>query len=188
MHAGGHEGVIMRQGWACILLLAADALHAQSFSVGGSVSGLIGDGLQLELGYTQCLADNQSFMLTTGEPGECFASPNITRCCSQQIKSAVFDGISTVTCTCGTVPIRPNIVDDGGGAGAEIVNVPKNAASYAFGAPVPAQSSFGVFVNIQPNHPVETCLVQNPYGVVTGGNVTGVNVVCSDRIFANGFN
>ena len=49
----------MRHRWAIVMWLAATAAHAQSYTISGSVNGLVGDHLQLGLSYTKGLAANR---------------------------------------------------------------------------------------------------------------------------------
>ncbi len=173
----------MGRGWIFMALFAAATAHAQTYTVGGSISGYIGSGLQMQLNYADCLGDGQTFTLNSTSTNDCFTTDNRAMCCSDSIKFTAFDGLHTVSCTCGTTVItRPEF-----GGGGEVLTVAKNATSYEF-SPVTPAVKFTVIVAAMPTNPRETCVVQNATGIVDGGNVTNVNVVCTDRIFANGFN
>jgi hypothetical protein len=52
-----------------------------------------------------CIPDNGVFTIMSTDTNDCFTPVNFHMCCSQSIKATASDGISTVTCTCGTVVI-----------------------------------------------------------------------------------
>ena len=174
---------------ACVATVASFAASAQTYSVGGAVHGLIGQGLQLQLSYTtSCLADGQVFTLHSTDPNDCFAPSNIAKCCSQSIGMTTFDGLHTVTCRCGITPVVQAILpSQPNDAGTETLNVPAGATAYTFFVPIPDISNYSALVQTQPTAPVQLCRFAAPSGVINGHAITNLDLDCSDRIFANGF-
>jgi hypothetical protein len=52
-----------------------------------------------------CIPDGGIFTLMSTDTNDCFTPVNFNMCCSKSVKFTASDGISTVSCTCGTVVI-----------------------------------------------------------------------------------
>ena len=181
------------RGWflalsAWAMIGVAPTTHAASYHVKGLVSGDIGTGLTLQLTTSAtCLADNATFTLHSTDTNDCFNPANYTMCCSQSIKKTAFDGVSTVTCTCGIIVIgRPNLIDLADDT--QTLVVAKNATSFAFPTAVPDTYAYVVSIIAQPTGPIEKCTISFASGVISGADTTAARVVCSDRIFQGTFN
>lgn len=174
---------------ALLLLGCAGFVHAQSYHIKGTATGVIGNGLQLFVSYSStCLDDDQSFTLNSTNTNDCFSSANLPKCCSKSIKFTSTDGISRVTCTCGVIVIGrvPSLLAETDTT--ITTSVPKNATTFAFASAIPDVSAYVVGIQTAPTNPVETCTIANGAGVMNGKDITNVVVTCSDRIFRGTFN
>jgi hypothetical protein len=183
------QSKLTRLTFALLLLSSSAFVNAQSYHVKGTASGVIGSGLQLFVSYSAtCLDDDQSFTLNSTNTKDCTTSANIKKCCSQSIKFTAFNGISTVTCTCGVIVVGrlPNLLSETDTT--ITTSVPKNATTFAFASAIPDISAYVVGIQTAPTNPIETCTIANGAGVLNGKDITNVAVTCSDRIFRGTFN
>ncbi|MGN6520131.1 MAG: hypothetical protein ACTHK2_11980, partial [Dokdonella sp.] len=97
-----------------------------------------------------------------------------------------------VTCANSTFTIGGNVTGLLGNSvtlslnGTESLPVASNG-SFVFTTMLGSGASYAVTVQAQPTSPAEVCTVTGGSGTVAGANVTSVQVACSDRIFANGY-
>ena len=206
----GSDSSVGHDGWYLDDVKVQSCLAGSTFTVGGTVSGLSGTGLVLDLNggnalpisangtftFPTGLADGSPYTVTVGtQPG----SPAQT--CSVANGSGVIAGanVTDVAVTCITDP--PPTYTVGGGvsglAGSGLVlslngtdNLPVSAnGSFTFPSALADGSPYAVTVNTQPGTPAQLCTVANGVGVIAGANVTDVAVTCQidDTIFKDGF-
>ncbi len=177
-----------------------------TFAIGGSVSGLAGSGLVLQLNsgadlpiaaagafaFPGELLDGSDFNVTVlTQPG----SP--TQTCSVAGGSGTLAGadVTTVAITCATETYAisgavSGLVGSGlalqlnGGAALAIA---ANGA-FAFPGEVADGSNYAVTVQTAPSAPSQTCVVGNGNGVVAGADIGNVTVTCSTDTFSIGGN
>jgi hypothetical protein len=176
-----------------------------TYTVGGNVGGLAGDGLVLRLngGNDLPVSASGSFEFPLGlEDGDAYAVTVATQPSDPSQTCTVANGSGTingadvtnvsVTCTTSTYTVGGTVSGllgsglvlqvNGGG------NLPIAAdGSFTFAAPLADGSAYAVTVASQPTGPVQVCTVSNGSGTVAGANVTNVQVSCSDRIYVDGF-
>jgi hypothetical protein len=180
-----------------------------TYTIGGDIAGLAGNGLVLQQsgGDNLPITANGSFTFTTPvDAGTQYnvtvlvqpASPNQT--CVVVNGEGVVSGSNVtdvaVTCTTTDYTVGGSV---SGLVGSGLVlqqsggdDLPITAdGSFTFPTPLSDGSAFTVSVSAQPSNPSETCVVVNGDGTVAGADVTDVAVTCStditDRIFASGF-
>jgi hypothetical protein len=175
-----------------------------SFSIGGSVSGLRGSGLVLQKngGDDIEIASNGSFTFQTEQAsGTQYsvtvatqpANPSQT-CTVQHASGTVGSGnVRNVDVSCST-----NTFAVGGtvsgllGTGLVLSNnggddLPIGAdGSFTFRRELASGATFGVTVKTQPRDPTQACTVANGSGTVGAGDVTTVAVTCSTSDFTVG--
>ena len=186
-------------GSANVLSVVINCVN-QTYSVGGSVSGLAGTGLVLQdnAGDDLPISGAGPFTFATGvNNGSPYAvtvktqPSNLAQTCtvangSGTIESAPISNVS-VTCTTNSYSISANVVDataNPGGAvlqnnGAGNLNV-TGTGSFTFSQQVASGQAYKVTVLTQPNlNPAQYCVPLNGVGTVAGSNVT-VTVSCSN--------
>jgi subtilisin-like proprotein convertase family protein len=186
----------------------AVACTTNTYTVGGTVSGLSGTGLSLSLGaqtlpisangtftFPTALASGAGYTVTVGTQPSSPAQTCTVTSGSGTIGSA---NVTNVAVACTTNP--PQTYSIGGNVsglsgsglvlslngGAQTLPVSANG-SFTFPTALADGSVFDVTVTTQPTSPTEVCTVANGSGTLAGANVTNVAVTCSDRIFADGF-
>ncbi|HET8897920.1 MAG TPA: zinc-dependent metalloprotease family protein [Rhodanobacteraceae bacterium] len=177
------------------------------YSVGGSVTGLVGSGLVLQLngGNAMPVAADGSFTFSGGIPDGSSYSVTVlaqpaqpAQQCTVSNGSGTIQGgnISSVTVTCVTLPTYSvsGAISGLTGSGLELslnggAPLAVTGASYMFPDELLDGASYHVVITALPAG--QTCYVANADGTVAGADVVDANVVCeavvSDRIFANGF-
>jgi len=171
---------------------------ASSYSVGGTVSGLLGSGAVIQLNggndlalsgdggfnFIRAVADNRPYTVTVlTQP----SSPSQT--CSVAKGSGVVNDAGadvtdvTVTCAAAAYTVGGTVAGlDGSG-----LVLQNNAADdlpinidgdFTFATAVADGSPYAVTVLSQPSSPSQTCRVTNGSGTVSGANVTDVTVTC----------
>ena len=177
---------------------------ASTFTIGGTVSGLSGSGLVLSLNagaQTLPISANGAFTFPTGiANGTPYAvtvgtQPSGQTCLvangSGTVSGANVTNVA-VTCANSTFTIGGNVTGLLGNSvtlslnGTESLPVASNG-SFVFTTMLGNGASYAVTVQTQPTSPAEVCTVTGGSGTVAGANVTSVQVDCSDRIFANGY-
>lgn len=208
---------VRKLGWLiCLLLLVgcsngrgslegAETTPAQEgFTVGGTVSGLVGTGLVLQNngGADLAVSANGSFAFVTS-----FAtgtSYNVTvatqpsnpgQICTVANGSATIAGGNVtniaVTCATGTFTVRGTVagllgsglvLQDNGGDDLAI----SADGSFSFPSPLATGAAYSVTVRTQPGNPSQTCSIANAAGTVGDADVTNVAVTCATGGFSIG--
>ena len=195
-------GVVANRNVASVEVRCA----TNTYSISGSVTGLVGNGLSLQNNLTDSLsvsANGEFSFPTKIESGSNYsvtvqnqpASPTQTCIVAAGAGVVTDEGISTplVSCTTnryfvgGTVTglegtglvLRDNDGDD--------LTIDENG-SFSFPVSVLSGSVFAVTVLTQPDSPKQYCRVVGGKGTVGGANVTSVTVNCSDEAHAIGGN
>ncbi|HZJ55839.1 MAG TPA: hypothetical protein VFD38_16980 [Myxococcaceae bacterium] len=167
------------------------------FTIGGTVSGLSGSGLELRNngGDTLAIGGNGPFTFATPLPGGARYLVTVSGQPSGPSQTCtVFSGsgtvgtanVTTVTVTCVTNPVPRYTVGGtvtglaGPGLvlrnnGGDDLAVSSNG-TFTFGTPLTSGSSYSVTVATQPSG--QTCTVSNGTGTVGNANVTSVTVTC----------
>jgi len=169
-------------------------------TVGGSVSGLAGTGLKLQLNGANdlpiaadgpfafpAIADGSSYEVTiSSQP------TNLSQTCQVSNASGVLAGadVSNVNVTCATngFTVAGSISGLSGSNlqlqinGADTQITPQHATSFAFSA-LPDGTVWAVSVAQQPDTPTQTCNVTNAGGTLAGSNVNNVNVNCTTNAY-----
>lgn len=174
------------------------------YTVGGTVSGLAGSGLQLQLngGDNLSVTANGSFTFASAiADGSVYAVTVRTQptsrsqtCTVTQSSSAVSGGDVTtvqVNCTTNSFPVFVSVnglsgaglvLQNNGGPGLAI----SANGSFAFSNSVLSGSSYQVTVATQPSSPSQACTLTNGTGTVGNGSVTNVVVNCATNTYAVG--
>ena len=175
-----------------------------TFAVGGTVSGLMGQGLVLSnnggnnlsvgadgaFAFTQELASGASYNVTVA------AQPsNPSQACSVGSGSGnVGDGaVTSIVVNCSTSNFTVGGSVDGlAGSGLVLQNNGGDdlqvgaGGSFTFATAVPSGAPYNVIVAAQPTGPAQVCTVTNGSGVVGGGQVTSIQVSCMTTEFSIG--
>lgn len=181
----------------------------QTYTIGGSVSGLSGSGLVLQnnAGDDLAISSNGSFTFSSSvvdggaysvsvlsQPG----SP--TQSCIVSNGSGTLSGanISNVAVSCSTVSTPAYTIGgsvsglSGSGLvlqnnGGDNLTVYANG-SFSFPTPVTDGNAYSVNVLTQPGSPTQSCTVSNGGGMVSGANVTSVSIACTTQSYTVGGN
>jgi len=174
------------------------------FSVGGTVTGLLGAGLVLRNGTGDTVAVSADGDFTFATPVASGASYSVTVMTQPSLPTqacAVAGGAGTVgasnvssvavTCTTRRFAIGGTVT---GLVGAGLVlrnNGGDDLAisgdgSFAFATPIASGATFDVTVLTQPSRPTQTCTVAGGTGTVGGGDVTSVAINCATNRYMIG--
>lgn len=177
-----------------------------SFTIGGTVSGVIGSGLQLQNnvgGETLDIAGNGTFQFRNLHASGATYDVRVSRNPANPTQScAVANGTGTigsgnitnvaVTCMTNRFTIGGSI---SGLAGSRLqlrlnseppLEVAARATSFGFPSLVPSGTPYLVRVTRDPSDPAQRCTVANESGVVLGANVTNVQLTCVTESFRIG--
>jgi hypothetical protein len=167
------------------------------FTIGGTVTGLVGTGLILQDngGDNLTITGNVAFTFKTAVANNglynvsVFASPTAP---AQTCTVSAGNGLATanvtgvvVTCTTGTVAVGVTV---GGLSGTGLVlqdngadNLPITGANTTaqFKTAITIGSTYNVTVLTQPSGPAQTCSVTNGTGTATSGVAINVQITCS---------
>lgn len=175
-----------------------------TYSISGTVSGLIGSGLVLQnnggdntsisasgsFSFSIPVADGSSYSITvltqpTGLNQTCAVTNG-----SGSINGADVTNVSIV-CVINTYSIRGTVsglngsglvLQNNGGDDKTISGV----GTFSFATPIADGSSYAVSVLTQPTSPDQTCTVTQGSGTVTGADVTNVSVTCAEHYDISG--
>lgn len=168
----------------------------QSFSVGGTVSGLEGQGLVLQLNGAEELpiASNGAFTfpsaLASGSEYEITVSAQpdtpAQTCTVANASGVVGSGASTsatVTCSTDTFAIGGTVVGLEGDRlvlqnSNETVEV-QSDGTFSFPSRIASGGTYDVTVHTEPANPAQACTVANGSGTVTTADVTNITVTCA---------
>lgn len=175
----------------------------ESFGVGGSVSGLEGRGLVLQLNgaedlpiasdgsftFPSALASGSEYEITVRTQPE---APSQT-CTVANASGTVGSGTAssaTVTCATNAFSIGGTVVGLEGDRlvlqnSNETVEVQADG-TFSFPGKVASGGTYEVTVQTAPSDPVQACSIANGEGTVTNAEVTDVTVTCTRRQFTVG--
>ncbi|HEY6619184.1 MAG TPA: hypothetical protein VIY68_06555 [Steroidobacteraceae bacterium] len=177
----------------------------QTFTVGGSASGLAGSGLVLQNngGDNLSIATSGNFNFATGlASGAAFdvtvktqpLSPTQTCIVTNPtgtIGSANITNVA-VACTTNTYSIGGRVTGlTGSGlvlqdnAGNDLA-VAAASSTFTFSTPIASGASYQVTVKTQPTAPTQTCAVTAATGTVVSSNITNVVVTCTTTSYTVG--
>jgi hypothetical protein len=176
-----------------------------TFTVGGTVSGLVGSGLVLQDNGTSNLSvsGNGAFTFTTRvASGAAYAVTVLTNPTVPSQTCVVGNGAGsigsanvtnvTVTCTSSSFTVGGTVAGLATGASLVLQNnggdnrtVSANGG-FTFATSVASGGSYVVTVLTQPTSPSQTCTVTSGSGTVGGGNVTTVAIACSTNSYTVG--
>ncbi len=170
---------------------------ANTFAVGGTVSGLSGSGLVLQnnsgddlaipangaFGFATKIADGAQYSVTVKtQPG------NPAQTCTASSNTGTIDGANvgdvSVACSTNTYAVGGTVSGLVGSGlvlqnnGTDDTAVSANG-SFSFSTAVASGAGYAVTVKTQP--PGQTCQVTGDSGTVGGADVTGVTVACVDN-------
>jgi len=167
-----------------------------TYTVGGTVSGLAGSGLVLRnnggndlainangaFTFTTALADGSAYAVTVAtQPG----SPSQTCTVSNGSGSLASANVTNVAITCATNTYTVGGTVSGlAGSGLVLRNNGGNDlaiganGAFTFATALADGSAYAVAVAAQPASPSQTCTVSNGSGSLAGANVTTVSVAC----------
>jgi hypothetical protein len=202
----------MRTLFAAIICLLLSTLTAcgggnslaPTYIVGGSLSGVAGSGLTLQLNgaaplvlaadgafeFPAKIAFGAAYVVTiSSQP----ANPSQT-CAAANASGAVANSNVTtviVTCTTNTYTVGGTVTglsgsglilqDNAGG------DLPVAAnGKFSFAGEVASGSPYLVTIKSQPVSPSQSCMVANPAGTVATANVTSVAITCTTKSFTVG--
>jgi len=167
-----------------------------AYTIGGTVSGLVGSGLVLRnnggdnltvlangaVTFATAVASGAAYSVTVlSHPG----SPSQT-CAVVSGSGVVVSGSITnvaVACTTNTYTIGGSVTGLTGSGlvlrnnGTNNLTVNANGA-FVFGTNVPSGGGYSVTVANQPTNPVQNCTVGNGFGTVSNFNITAIAVDC----------
>jgi alpha-tubulin suppressor-like RCC1 family protein len=175
-----------------------------TYTIGGTVTGLAGSGLVLQnnSGNNLATSTNGSFVFTTSIiSGSGYSVSILTQPTTPSQTCSVTNGTGTVgnanvmnvgvTCTTNTYTIGGTVT---GLAGSGLVlqnNSGDNLAtstngSFVFTAPIASGSSYNVSVFAQPTTPSQTCSVTNGTGTASSTPITNLLVTCTTNTYTIG--
>ncbi len=176
-----------------------------TYTIGGTVSGLAGTGLVLQnnAGDDLAIAANGSFTFATslvdgstysvsvaGQPSAPNQTCSVVSNGNGTLAGAAVTGVS-VTCTTETYAIGGVLSGLAGGGLVLQLNggndlMPGSDGAFAFPTALVDGSSYTVTVVTQPSAPNQTCSISNGSGTLSGADVTHVQVTCSTDSYAIG--
>jgi hypothetical protein len=179
---------------------------ANKFTVGGTVTGLTGKGLELQVNGGSNLIVNASGTFAFPAPlssGAAYAVTVKTQPGTPSQTCAVTKGTGTVAgapVTDVAIACTTNKYTVGGtvsgleGTGLKLTinggdTLPitlTGSGAFTFATPIASGTAFTVAVSAQPGGPAQTCTVAGGTGTVGSGNVTSVAVNCATNKYAIG--
>ncbi len=182
------------------------ACTTNSYTIGGTVSGLTGTGLMLQDngGNTLAVAANATaFTFATAiASGGTYAVTVSAQPSSPTQNCVVTNGSGTVgsanvtnvgvACTTNSYTIGGTVsgltgtglmLQDNGG---NTLAVPANATAFTFTTAIASGGTYAVTVSAQPSSPTQNCVVTNGSGTVGSANVTNVGVACTTNSYTIG--
>jgi large repetitive protein len=173
---------------------------ASAFSIGVTVSGLVGSGLRLQNnGDNLDIPTNGTFvfgtLIASGAPySVSVAAQPLGQNCAVAKAAGTVTGanITDITVTCSSLFTIGGTVS--GLAGSGLVLLLNNSndrpittdGSFAFANLVPTGTPYVVAVAKDPSSPSQTCSVANAAGVVGTANVTNITVTCVTNVLSVG--
>ncbi|MCK7593461.1 fibronectin type III domain-containing protein, partial [Pseudomarimonas salicorniae] len=175
-----------------------------TYTVGGTLSGLSGSGLVLRNngGDDLALGGNGSFVFSTQVESDATYAVTVhtqpgnpTQTCtvangSGTVSSADITHVE-VTCSTNTYTVGGTLSGLSGSGlvlrnnGGDDLGLGSNG-SFVFSAPVASGATYAVTVHTQPGSPTQTCTVANGSGTVSSADITHVEVTCSTNTYTVG--
>jgi hypothetical protein len=175
-----------------------------SFTVSGTVAGLDGDGLVIQLngGSNLALSNNGSFTFDTRlADAAAYSVEVLTQPTGPSQTCAIGNGSGaiaaanvtnvTITCATGAFALRGN-VSGLVGTGLVLVNngvdeLPiSNGGEFQFPTPYASGAGYNVTVRTQPTGPSQACTVSNGVGTIGSADVADITVNCATGTFSIG--
>ena len=181
-----------------------------TYTVGGTISGLTGTGLVLRNSYDSGI-NAENLTVLAGATTFTFANQvaygsdysvsvltdpsNPTQTCTVTANGAgpITGPVTniTISCTTNSYTIGGTISGLTGTGlvlhnGSENLTVLANATGFTFVTPVASGQTYTVTVQTQPSTPTQTCAFTPPAsatGTVTNANITSVNIVCTTNTY-----
>lgn len=175
-----------------------------TYTVGGTVSGLVGTGLVLQnnAGNNLAVTENGAFTFTTPvASGGAYTVTVLAQPAGPAQTCFVVNGTGTIganvtdvtiTCAINSSLTIGGTVNGLSGTGLVLQNNGGNNltvatnGSFTFTAPLAGGAAYAVTVLTQPTSPTQTCAVSNGSGTTGATNVTNVAVTCTTATFAVG--
>ncbi len=176
----------------------------ESFTVSGTVAGLDGDGLVLQLndGNDLAVSNNGSFTFNTRLADDAAYSVEVltqptgpSQTCTVGSGTGAIDAANvtnvTITCATGAFALR-GAVSGLVGTGLVLQNngvdeLPiSNDGEFQFPTPYASGAGYNVTVKTQPSGPSQSCTVANGVGTIGSADVTNVTVSCATGTFSIG--
>jgi large repetitive protein len=176
----------------------------ESFTVGGTVAGLDGDGLVLQLndGNDLAVSNNGSFTFNTRLADDAPYSVGVltqptgpSQTCTVGSGTGAIDAANvtnvSVTCATGAFALR-GTVSGLVGTGLVLQNngideLPiNNDGEFQFPSPYASGAGYRITVRTQPSGPSQSCSVANGEGTIGSADVTNVTVNCATGTFSIG--
>lgn len=174
------------------------------FTVSGTVAGLDGDGLVVQLngGNNLAVSNNGSFTFNTRLADDAAYSVEVltqptgpSQTCAIGNGSGTIEAANvtnvTITCATGAFALRGS-VSGLVGTGLVLINngvdeLPiGNAGEFSFPTPYPSGAGYNVTVKTQPTGPSQSCTVANGVGTIGSADVSNVTVNCATGTFSIG--
>ena len=180
-----------------------------TFTVGGSVTGLAGSGLVLQnnAGDDLTISANGAFTFSTAlDDASAYAVTVLTQPGSPMQTCSVTDGAGslaganvtnvTVTCVTDTFTVGGTVTGLSGSGlvlqnnGGDDLTVTATAATststFVFSTEVADGGAYAVTVATQPSMPNQLCAVANSTGTISGAAITNVAITCADSFVIGG--
>jgi hypothetical protein len=173
------------------------------FTIGGTVSGLTGTGLVLQLNDANDLPQSSNGPFTfaiTLQSGAAYAVKARTQPSGQTCNVANGTGtvgssnIANIAVTCSARP-RYSVGGNASGVQGTGLVLRLNGATdvpiagdgpFAFPATLEDGARFDVVIHAQPNNPSQSCTLSNASGTIAGSNVANLALACTVRTFTIG--
>jgi len=176
----------------------------EGFTVGGTVTGLDGDGLVLQLndGNDLAVSNNGSFTFNTRLADDASYSVEVltqptgpSQTCTIGSASGTIDAANVsniaITCATGAFALRGTVSGLVGTGlvlknnGADLLPISSDG-EFQFPMPYASGAGYNVTVETQPSGPLQSCTVANGVGTIGSADVTDVTVTCATGRFSIG--
>jgi 6-phosphogluconolactonase (cycloisomerase 2 family) len=191
-------------GVSANVTIVAVTCTTNTYSVGGTVAGLVGSGLVLRNngGNSLAIAANSSFTFPTAvASGAAYAVTVLTQPSNPTQTCTVANGAGTVAAgsianvavTCGAITYSVGGTVSGlSGTGLVLQNNGGNSlsvtanGSFTFTTPAADGAAYAVSVLTQPSNPAQVCAVANGSGTVANANISNVAITCTTNTYTVG--
>jgi len=179
-------------------------LGGSDYTIGGTVSGLAGTGLELQINAGETLGIGADGDFTFATPlADCsdytvtvLTQPtNLSQTCSVNNETGTLDGANVtnveVICTTDTFSVGGDVSGLAGTSlelqlnGGEILGIAADGA-FTFSTSLVDGSAYAVTVLTQPTNLSQTCSVTSDSGTLSGANIDDVTVTCVTNTYTVG--